>query len=143
MAIAGPALLGAGSLALPFAANALLQRLRLRRVLPVVRRAFLVLDPLFNEHLASYRGSDAQFAAELVTAALADGQLSREETAFAVAEILRRWSPVVAAGKTVQSLPEQSPERRLYGAVADMVSHGGFSANGLSQALQAAKQVLR
>ena len=134
--------MSAGALALPFAANALIQRLRLRRVLPVMRRAFQVLDPLLNAHLASYSGSDVRLAAELITAALSDGQLTRDEASFAAAEMLRRWSPQLAAGQKPAQLPPESTESRVLGAVESLVGRGAYSLNSLPEAITTIRRSL-
>jgi len=63
-----------------------------------------VLDPLLNEHISGYSGSEVRFAMELVTGVLADGALTREEIEFAVNEIETRYAPSRAAGKTSETL---------------------------------------
>ena len=125
LAIAEPALIGAGVIALPIGANALLSYLKLRRFLPVIRKAFAVIDPLLNEHMRGYSSSEVRFAMELVTGVLADGALSRKEVAQAVAEIERRYRPSSAAGKTSESLKTRlgssSMEAQLLEAVVGVV----------------------
>ena len=125
LAIAEPALIGAGVIALPIGANALLTYLKLRRFLPVIRRAFAVIDPLLNEHMGGYSSSEVRFAMELVTGVLADGALSRKEVAQAVAEIERRYRPSSAAGKTSEGLKTRlgssSMEAQLLEAVVGVV----------------------
>lgn len=124
LAIAEPALIGAGVVALPIGANALLSYLKLRRFLPVIRKAFTVIDPLLNEHLRGYSASEVRFAMELVTGVFADGHLSRQEVQAVVNEIERRYRPSVAAGKTNVNLKmrfgPESPEVKLFDAVADI-----------------------
>jgi hypothetical protein len=120
--VAEPALIGAGVIALPIGLNALLARWKLSRLLPVVRKAFTVLDPLLNDHLRGYSASDVRFALELVTAALADGQLSRAELRSAVQEIERRYRPSAAAGQSAATLPTGSPQQRLVETAAALVS---------------------
>lgn len=121
LAIAEPALIGAGVIALPIGANALLTYFKVQRLLPVIRKAFTVIDPLLNEHLRGYSASDVRFALELVTSVLADGQLSREEVEQAVTEIEKRYRPTAAAGKSTEYLKMRlgpdSPEAKLLDAV--------------------------
>lgn len=121
LAIAEPALIGAGVIALPIGANALLTYFKVQKLLPVIRKAFTVIDPLLNEHLRGYSASDVRFALELVTSVLADGQLSREEVEQAVAEIEKRYRPTAAAGKSTEYLKMRlgpdSPEAKLLDAV--------------------------
>jgi len=104
LALAEPLLIGVGVIALPIGGNALIRYLKVRKVLPVIRRAFTVLDPLLNEHISGYSGSEVRFAMELVTGVLADGALTREEIEFAVNEIETRYAPSRAAGKTSETL---------------------------------------
>lgn len=124
LAIAEPALIGAGVIALPIGANALLSYLKLRRFLPVIRKAFTVIDPLLNDHLSGYSASEVRFVLELVTSVLADGQLSRSEVERIVAEIERRYRPSAAAGKSGLNLKMRlgpdSVEAKLFDAVADV-----------------------
>lgn len=143
MAVAGPVLMSAGAVALPVAANAVLRRLRLNKVMPVMRRAFVVLDPLFATHLPRYRGSDVQLAARLVTTVLADGQLLPEELDYATAELLRRWSPAVAAGSLPEGLASDSQERKLFDAVEGLINKGGYSINSLGEAALTIKRVIQ
>lgn len=108
-------------IALPIGANALLTYFKVQKLLPVIRKAFTVIDPLLNEHLRGYSASDVRFALELVTSVLADGQLSREEVEQAVAEIEKRYRPTAAAGKSTEYLKMRlgpdSPEAKLLDAV--------------------------
>jgi hypothetical protein len=124
LAIAEPALIGAGVIALPIGVNALLSFIKIRKLLPVIRKAFVVIDPLLNEHLASYSASDARFALELVTSVLADGHLSREEVEEAVTEIEKRYRPTAGAGKDAEYLKMRlgpdSPEAKLLEAVVSV-----------------------
>lgn len=125
LAIAEPALIGIGVVALPVGTNALLQYLKLRKLIPVIRKAFVVIDPLLNEHLKGYSASEVRFALELVTGVLADGHLSRDEVERAVVEIEKRYRPSLAAGKSEMLLKMRlgpdSAEAKLLGAVADVV----------------------
>jgi len=125
LAIAEPALIGAGVIALPIGVNALLSFIKIQKLLPVIRKAFVVIDPLLNEHLSGYSASDVRFALELVTGVLADGQLSREEVDLAVSEIEKRYRPTIAAGKNEtylkMRLGPDSQEAKLLDAVIGVV----------------------
>jgi hypothetical protein len=133
-----PVLTGVGVIALPFAANAALQRLRLARLMPVVRRAFTVIDPLLNEYLRGYSQSDTRFALELVTAVLADGKLTNQEVRRAVDELERRYRPTKAAGKTGSRLSRETLEGKLLDIAADKVQSRQF---GLMDAFNVAQVV--
>lgn len=138
LALAEPLLIGVGVIALPIGGNALIRYLKVRKVLPVIRRAFTVLDPLLNEHISGYSGSDVRFAMELVTGVLADGALSREEIEFAVREIESRYAPSRAAGKTsetlTQALGPESEEAKLLSAVLAVVQKRELLPKGILEA---------
>lgn len=138
LAIVQPALVGVGAIALPFGANALLERLRLKKLMPVVRRAFTVIDPLLNEHLRGYTYSDARFVLELVTYVLADGQLSQAEVRRAVDEIEKRYRPTKAAGKSASKLSRETLEGKLLDIAVEKVQSRQF---GLMDAFNVAKTV--
>jgi hypothetical protein len=125
LALAEPALIGVGVIALPIGGNALIHYLRIQKLLPVIRRAFVVLDPLLNEHIRGYSGSDVRFVMELVTGVFADGALSRDEIESAVSEIEKRYAPSRAAGKSGETLKLQlgldSTEAKLFDAVIGVV----------------------
>lgn len=135
-ALALPGVVSASAIALPLLTNRLLRGWRWRRALPLARRVFRLLDPLLNTHLSRYRGSDVQFAAELLTGVLADGKLSRAEVHFVAAEVLRRWSPAEAAGRLPAMLLPASREKRVYSAVERLVERGDFSLASLPEAVQ-------
>lgn len=143
LAIAEPALISAGVVALPFGANALIKAVRLRKLLPILRRAFVVLDPLLNEHSKSYRSSDVRFAIGLVTEVLADGALSQAEVKQAIEEIERRWRPSLAAGKIAEQLQPHSRERRLLDAVTQVVGKAETYTATLSDAAQLVRGFLQ
>lgn len=133
-----PVLTGMGAIALPFAVNAVLQRLRLAKLMPVVRRAFTVIDPLLNEHLGGYSYSDTRFVLELVTAVLADGTLTNQEVRRAVDELERRYRPSKAAGKSSSRLSRDTLEGKLLDIAADKVQSRQF---GLMDAFNVAQVV--
>lgn len=143
LAIAEPALVGAGVMALPLGMNALLQRLKLRRLMPVMRRAFVVIDPLLNEHLRGYSASEVRFALELVTTVLADGQLTREEVKAAVEEIERRYRPSLAAGKGSSGLTSGSLEQKLLSETTALVARFSSSLPSLPQAASIVMRAIR
>jgi hypothetical protein len=143
LAIAEPALIGVGVIALPVGGNALIQYLKIQKLLPVIRRAFTVLDPLLNEHLKGYSGSDVRFAMELVTGVLADGALSRAEIEAAVNEIERRYNPVRAAGKSADYVKGRfgpdSAESKLFDAVVDVAGKRELLPQNLLDAVRAVR----
>jgi len=140
LALAEPVLIGAGIVALPIGGNALLSYLRIKKFLPVIRRAFTVLDPLLNEHIKGYSSSEVRFAMELVTGVLADGALTREEIQQAVDEIERRYRPSKAAGQTGTTLAialgPNSAEMKLLNAVADFAEHRELLPGSLMDAIK-------
>jgi hypothetical protein len=143
LAIAEPALISAGVVALPFGANALLRAIRVRKLMPIIRRAFVILDPLLNEQIKNYRGSDVRFAIGLVTEVLADGALSQAEVKQAIEEIERRWRPSLAAGKSPEQLPAHSRDKRVLEAVTQVVGKAENYTATLSDAAQLVRGFLQ
>ena len=143
LSIAQPVLLTLAGVGLPAAAHALNRRFRLNAVMPTIRRAFLVLDPLLNEHIKSYGPSDVRFAIELVTALLADGALLPSEVRYAAAEIQKRYRPDVAAGKTVLYLKPDSVEQKVYNAVEEAIQKGLFRGSDPISAARSLFSVIR
>jgi hypothetical protein len=99
--VVAPGLLGVGATALSWAAGKALHRTKMGRILPVLSRAYSILDPLLNTYIRSYHGSDVEFAFETVIYAVADGELTDAEIKTALAEAQRRWLPSRAAGKVI------------------------------------------
>lgn len=143
LSTAAPVLLTLASVSLPFVAGALIRRARLNKVLPIIRRAFVVLDPLLNEHIKSYGSSDVRFAAELITALLADGALTQAEVRYAAVEIQRRYRPELAAGKTALSLAPGSIEQKVYNAVDEAMEKGLFKGSDAFAAARSLFTVIR
>lgn len=143
LAIAEPALISAGIVALPFGANALVRAVRLRKLLPIIRRAFVILDPLLNEHIKTYRGSDVRFSIGLVTEVLADGSLTQAEVKQAIEEIERRWRPSLAAGKAPEQLLPHSRDKRILDAVTQVVGKAENYTATLSDAAQLVRGFLQ
>lgn len=126
LSIAQPVLLTLAGVGLPLAVRELNRRLKLSKVMPAIRRAFTVIDPLLNEHIKSYGSSEVRFAIELITTLLADGELSSEEVRFAAGEIQRRYQPALAAGKSAISLTPGSIEKKVYDAVEEVMANKVF-----------------
>jgi hypothetical protein len=137
----GPALVGAaisgGVILAPMAVDLLLYQIKLKRMLPIIRRSFEIIDPLLNEHLAVYGPSDVRFAINLTTQVLADGILTPEEARFAYDEIEKRFSPVKAAA--AKPILEGTQERAIYDAIKAMVDKGGRPS--MADIINAAKAV--
>jgi hypothetical protein len=99
--VVAPGLLGVGATALSWAAGKAVQRTKMKRIMPVLARAYSILDPLLNTYIRSYSGSDVEFAFKSVIYAMADGELTPGEIKTALGEAQRRWLPSRAAGKAI------------------------------------------
>jgi hypothetical protein len=78
-----------------------------------------------------------------VTNVLADGELQPGEAKFVVAEILKRWAPDIAAGRTIAALGEGSKEAKVVGAVHELISQGGYSMNSLPEAVLSIRRLIK
>lgn len=66
---------------------------------PIVARAYDIIDPLLEQHMQVWGGSDVEFAIELAIEAVADGEITANEIKVAAREASARWLPAVAAEK--------------------------------------------
>ena len=66
---------------------------------PIVARAYDIIDPLLEQHMQAWNGSDVEFAIELAIEAVADGKITGNEIKVAAREASARWLPAVAAEK--------------------------------------------
>lgn len=101
----------------PLVSGYLLHRFKVAKYMPLIRRTFEIIDPILAEYMRSYGPSDVRFLIELVTRALADGELSREETRFVYDEIIKRYSPVKAAATGYRALLDEHQEVAVIEAV--------------------------
>ena len=134
-----PALLGAAATGVviltPIITDALIYQVKVKRFLPLIRRSFLIIDPLLAEYIKLYGPSDVRFVINLVTLVLADGALSGDEVRFIYSEIEKRYSPEKAAG--FKPLLNGTQEKAVYDAIKGLVDKGGMpSAGDLYQAVQ-------
>lgn len=119
---------GAASLA----TTRLITLLRVAPYLGLLRKVFQVVDPVLNDHIQEYSASDVRFAIAIAVEVMADGRISPNEVSFLIGEVQRRWFPSIAAGKTVQQLPENSVQRVIAESIAKAVADGPqFSSAGL------------
>jgi len=65
----------------------------------VIKRSYDILDPLLENNLPRWKGSDVQFAFELAIEAAADGKITASEVKVIAKEMAERWLPQVAADK--------------------------------------------
>lgn len=91
---------------------------------PIVARAYDLIDPLLEQHMQSWGGSDVEFAIELAIEAIADGKISPIEIKVAAREASDRWLPAVAAEKVRKyvTASETPVELKAAGALADSVN---------------------
>ena len=91
---------------------------------PIVARAYDIIDPLLEQHMQSWGGSDVEFAIELAIEAVADGEISVNEIRVAAREASDRWLPAVAAEKVRKyvTASEQPTELKVADAIAGHVN---------------------
>jgi hypothetical protein len=134
-----PALLGAVAsgvvILTPIVTDALIYQIKVKRYMPLIRRTFLIIDPLLAEYIKTYGPSDVRFVINLATQVLADGSLSSEEAKFVYTEIEKRYSPEKAAG--YRPLLDGTQEKAVYDAIKGLVDQGGMpSASDFFRAVQ-------
>lgn len=117
--LAGAAATGV-AIGAPLLSGFLLNRYRIGKYMPLIRRTFEIIDPILVNNLASYKPSEVRFAIELVTRVLADGKLTRAESKFVFDEVIRRYSPVRAA--SYKPLLENSQEEKIVQQVEKALS---------------------
>lgn len=112
----------------PILTDALIYQAKIKRFMPLIRRSFLIIDPLLVEYIKVYGPSDVRFIINLATEVLADGGLSAEEARFVYGEIERRYSPEKAAG--YKPLLDGSQEKAAYEAIKGLVDQGRMPSAG-------------
>jgi 23S rRNA A1618 N6-methylase RlmF len=91
---------------------------------PIVARAYDIIDPLLEQHMQAWGGSDVEFAIELAIEAIADGEITGNEIKVAAREASSRWLPAVAAEKVRKYVTASNPPAELKAAdtLADTVN---------------------
>lgn len=103
---------------------------------PVLSRAYDIIDPLLEQHMQSWSGSDVEFAIELAIEAVADGEITVNEIKVVAREASNRWLPAVAAEKVRKYVTASNPPAELKAAdtLANTVNGIISKEEGLSKA---------
>ena len=91
---------------------------------PIVARAYDIIDPLLEQHMQAWNGSDVEFAIELAIEAVADGKITGNEIKVAAREASARWLPAVAAEKVRKyiTVSDTPAELKVADALAEHVN---------------------
>ena len=103
---------------------------------PVLSRAYDIIDPLLEQHMQSWSGSDVEFAIELAIETVADSKVTANEIKVIAREASNRWLPAVAAEKVRKYVTASNPPAELKAAdtLADTVNGIIDKEKGLSKA---------
>jgi hypothetical protein len=88
---------------------------------PIIERAYNIIDPVLDQNLHNWQGSQVDKAFELAIEAVADGALSAEEIKKLAFYMAQSWLPQKAADKVRQFESAPSPAPELL-AAADIAS---------------------
>jgi hypothetical protein len=79
----------------------------------IVKRAYDIIDPVLDQNLSKWKGSQVDKAFELAIEAVADGVLSAEEIKKLAFYMAQAWLPQKAADKVRQLEQAASPAPEL------------------------------
>lgn len=79
----------------------------------IVKRAYDIIDPVLDQNLHNWKGSQVDKAFELAIESVADGQLSAEEIKKLAFHMAQAWLPQKAADKVRQLEAASSPAPEL------------------------------
>jgi len=79
----------------------------------IVKRAYDIIDPVLDQNLHNWKGSQVDKAFELAIESVADGELSSEEIKKLAFYMAQAWLPQKAADKVRQLESASSPAPEL------------------------------
>jgi uncharacterized membrane protein len=79
----------------------------------IVKRAYDIIDPVLDQNLHNWKGSQVDMAFELAISSVADGALSSEEIKKLAFYMAQAWLPGKAADKVRQLEAMSSPAPEL------------------------------
>lgn len=118
------AVLGAGVTALA----AFLNKNKTTKVLlkygPIVEKAYNIIDPVLDQNLHKWQGSQVDLAFELVVVSVSDGTLTSEEVKSIAFHMAKAWLPQKAADKVrqLEKASGKAPEMFAAAEIADQVN---------------------
>ena len=94
---------------------------------PVVKKAYDIIDPILDQNLRNWHGSQVERAFELSIQAAADGQLSADEIRMISFHMAQAWLPQKAADKArqLEQLSRTTPELRMAAKIIARVNGAG------------------
>jgi hypothetical protein len=91
---------------------------------PIVNKAYDIIDPILDQNLHNWKGSQVDKAFELAIESVADGKLTTEEVKQLAFHMAKAWLPQVAADKVrrLEAAPSPAPQLLAAAEVAKKVS---------------------
>lgn len=79
---------------------------------PIVEKAYNIIDPVLDQNLHKWKGSQVDLAFELVVISVSDGKLTSDEVKEIAFHMAKAWLPQKAADKVreLEKLPGVAPE---------------------------------
>jgi len=91
---------------------------------PIVQKAYDIIDPVLDQNLHSWQGSQVNLAFELVVVSVSDGKLTAEEVKTIAFHMAKAWLPQKAADKVrqLEQLADMAPEMIAASEIAEQVN---------------------
>ena len=91
---------------------------------PIVKKAYDIIDPLLDQHLRNWNGSQVDKAFEVAVETAGDGQLSQEDIKEIAFYMAKAWLPQKAADKArrLEAASRTAPELIAAAKVAARVN---------------------
>lgn len=91
---------------------------------PIVNKAYDIIDPILDQNLHNWQGSQVDKAFELAIESVADGKLTAEEVKQLAFHMAKAWLPQAAADKVrrLETAPIPAPELLVATDVAKKVN---------------------
>jgi hypothetical protein len=96
----------------------------LKKYGPLVQKAYNIIDPVLDQNMRNWSGSQVDATFEVVIETLADGQLTSAEIKRIATELAAAWLPAVAATKVrkYEKISNLLPQVKTANIVADYIN---------------------
>ena len=96
----------------------------LKKYGPIVQKAYNIIDPVLDQNMRNWSGSQVDATFEVVVETLADGQLTSAEIKRIATELAAAWLPAVAATKVrkYEKISNLLPQVKTANIVADYIN---------------------
>ena len=96
----------------------------LKKYGPLVQKAYNIIDPVLDQNMRNWSGSQVDATFEVVVETLADGQLTSAEIKRIATELAAAWLPAVAATKVrkYEKISNLLPQVNTANIVADYIN---------------------